>query len=104
MLKTWPRPSMVKNQLSVNKNHKNLILRYTDEKPFNCEVCCIAFTRKFDLNTHKRTHTSVKLYECEVCGKAFSRILVDTQGSILAKNYSNVKFEVKDLRLVMESC
>ena len=45
---------------------------HTDEKPYACDICEMAFTERGGLAKHKRIHTGVEHYECEICKNAFS--------------------------------
>ncbi|KAL0085543.1 hypothetical protein J3Q64DRAFT_1609045, partial [Phycomyces blakesleeanus] len=45
----------------------------TKDRPFGCEDCKRAFTRRHDLERHKRVHTGVQPYECPHCLRKFSR-------------------------------
>ncbi|XP_047489063.1 gastrula zinc finger protein XlCGF71.1-like [Penaeus chinensis] len=42
------------------------------EKPFSCEICNKAFSKKKTLVQHMRVHTKEKPFSCEICSKAFS--------------------------------
>jgi len=44
---------------------------YTEEKPYQYEVCNKLFSRNFDLKLHHRTHTRKKPYQCNVWGNSF---------------------------------
>ena len=45
---------------------------YAGEKPFKCDLCDYATTRRGNLRTHQRIHTGEKPYQCEQCDKAFA--------------------------------
>ncbi|KAL1929987.1 hypothetical protein VTP01DRAFT_1141 [Rhizomucor pusillus] len=42
-------------------------------RPHECEFCSRSFSRRHDLDRHRRTHTGVKPYVCPCCLKAFPR-------------------------------
>ena len=45
---------------------------YIGEKPYKCDVCDYATTRRGNLRTHQRIHTGEKPYQCDICDKRFS--------------------------------
>lgn len=46
--------------------------RHTNERPYVCDTCGMAFRQSTDLKSHKRTHTGVKPVLCSICGKRLS--------------------------------
>ena len=38
-----------------------------------CQHCSKTFTKKFNLDSHLRTHSNERRYTCDVCGQAFAR-------------------------------
>jgi KRAB domain-containing zinc finger protein len=55
---------------SQGKLNQHLYLH--GEKKFKCAKCEKAFTIKFYLDSHMRTHTGEKLFLCRKCNKPFS--------------------------------
>ena len=45
---------------------------FIGEKPYKCDVCDYATTRRGNLRTHQRIHTGEKPYQCDICDKRFS--------------------------------
>lgn len=43
------------------------------ERPFICDICGKNFSRKGNLDSHKRLHTGERPYKCKTCGKDFSQ-------------------------------
>jgi hypothetical protein len=43
------------------------------ERPFACNVCNKIFTRRYNLDTHRRVHTGERPFSCKVCKKPFSQ-------------------------------
>ncbi|KAF0696686.1 zinc finger protein 239-like, partial [Aphis craccivora] len=42
---------------------------YTEENPYQCDVCDKLFTQNTHLKVHRRIHTGEKPYQCDVCDK-----------------------------------
>lgn len=40
---------------------------------YQCDMCTKRFTRKYNLHSHKRTHTNERPFSCAVCDMAFAR-------------------------------
>lgn len=44
---------------------------HTDERPFKCHYCPIAFHTKSQRTVHERIHTGIKPYLCRLCKQPF---------------------------------
>jgi len=49
------------------------LLTHTDERPYQCATCDMAFREWTALDKHKRTHTDEKPYKCDQCPVAFAQ-------------------------------
>lgn len=58
------------SQYSLYRHEK---IVHKGEKPYQCAICCKAFTTNGNLKVHHRIHTGEKPYECEVCGRTFNQ-------------------------------
>ncbi|ORX59174.1 hypothetical protein BCR36DRAFT_579798 [Piromyces finnis] len=58
-----------KSSDSSSKNSKSK--KYNKE--CQCDICLRVFSRKYDLNRHRRIHTGDKPYKCMICGLGFTR-------------------------------
>ncbi|CAO3592429.1 unnamed protein product [Absidia cylindrospora] len=68
------------NEDDDNKNNKRQSTTKTrktnqNEKRYGCPICRRKFSRRYNLNTHIRTHNinRIKEFECGVCGFGFDR-------------------------------
>ena len=41
------------------------------EKPFECDLCAVAFTQYVHLKLHKRIHANERPFHCGSCGKSY---------------------------------
>lgn len=52
----------------------SLIFVFTDDRPYQCEICKASFKRNHQMKLHKQTvHSDLRLYHCELCEKSFKR-------------------------------
>ncbi|MFH4980753.1 hypothetical protein AB6A40_007462 [Gnathostoma spinigerum] len=49
-----------------------LIVNFSGQRPYKCDVCDKAFKHKHHLTEHKRLHSGEKPFQCDKCLKRFS--------------------------------
>ncbi|CAG9830595.1 unnamed protein product [Diabrotica balteata] len=54
------------------------------KKKWKCAICCKLFTKKIDLQRHRRVHTGLRPFICKLCEKGF------TQKSTLERHMSSL--------------
>ena len=62
-------------EVETDADSINIIGHAHDDKPrpYLCTVCHKRFTKKRNLNVHKRIHSGEKPFVCTVCNKRFTR-------------------------------
>lgn len=53
------------------RSHHSSHPPHPKNKPFQCDICELAFSESAKLKDHKRVHTSEKQFVCEICGVSF---------------------------------
>ena len=46
---------------------------HTEEKPYQCSICCKGFTHRISMKVHERKHTGEKPYQSITCDKGFTQ-------------------------------
>lgn len=60
---------------AFNGDHlKRHMVKHSDNRPFECDICKKSFQRKRTLDFHKRIHTNDKRYVCRICSRAFVQL------------------------------
>ncbi|KAI8061143.1 hypothetical protein BC940DRAFT_279736 [Gongronella butleri] len=71
------RDSSTDSQSSESGRHpdRRRVGKNPEEKRFSCPICRRMFSRRYNLNTHIRTHNNnrIKSFNCHVCPAAFDR-------------------------------
>ena len=58
----------------LTKNHLDRhTMTHTNERPYQCDNCGMAFNQKGSLKEHLRVHTGEKPYQCQVCPNAYAQ-------------------------------
>lgn len=58
-------------QKSVRKDNYSAHMGLHADRKFRCETCEKRFSRRAELNRHRRKHTADGLFTCKVCNKGF---------------------------------
>lgn len=67
-----PSSPLVLKKSSSSAFHFDSMLM--EDRPFKCDHCPVAFSRKHDLKRHLRIHLNIRPYACKICSKSFSRM------------------------------
>lgn len=69
---------------------EHILCSHVGLKPFKCDQCDKAFTRKYHLERHMEMHAGTKNFQCEYCGKEFG-----TKGNLIA-HVKRIHLQIKE--------